>query len=143
MHHAPSIEVAKKKTAKPAKKKKATPATTRSTAGPGFRFEDQVAAWLLLQALDEATIRTVMLALSEGHTIAEITRRRRIVSDLKFRAFRRHYRALGKRIATVIGTIIRRIARNEQYDCSGFARLQRSRKHVWRRQRSRRRWTRI
>ena len=33
------------------KKKKATAATTRSTAGPGFRFEDQVAAWLLLQAL--------------------------------------------------------------------------------------------
>lgn len=43
--------MAKTKKAKPAKKKKATPATTRSTAGPGFRFEDQVAAWLLLQAL--------------------------------------------------------------------------------------------
>src|ERR1700730_17253192 len=26
-----------------------------------------------------------------------------------------------------------RIARNEQYDCSGFARLRRSRKHVWHR----------
>jgi hypothetical protein len=46
----PCIEVAKKK-AKPAKKKKTTLATTRSTAGPGFHFEDQVAAWLLLQAL--------------------------------------------------------------------------------------------
>jgi hypothetical protein len=28
-----------------------SPATTRSTAGSGFRFEDQVAAWLLLKAL--------------------------------------------------------------------------------------------
>jgi hypothetical protein len=31
-----------------------------------------------------------------------------------------------------------RMARNEQYDCSGFARLQRRRKHVWHQQRS---WT--
>jgi hypothetical protein len=52
-NHAPGIEVAKKKQrkAKAVKKKKATAATTRSTAGPGFHFEDQVAAWLLLQAL--------------------------------------------------------------------------------------------
>src|SRR5229473_2985410 len=49
-NRAPDIEMAKKR-AKPAKKKKTTPATTRSTAGTGFRFEDQVAAWLLLQAL--------------------------------------------------------------------------------------------
>jgi hypothetical protein len=28
-----------------------SPATTRSTAGPGFDFEDHVAAWLLLKAL--------------------------------------------------------------------------------------------
>jgi hypothetical protein len=42
----------KQKKAKAVKKtKKATAATTRSTAGPGFHFEDQVAAWLLLQAL--------------------------------------------------------------------------------------------
>ena len=46
----PIAGVAKKK-AKPVKKKTATAATTRSTAGPGFHFEDQVAAWLLLQAL--------------------------------------------------------------------------------------------
>jgi hypothetical protein len=53
-NHAPGIEVAKKNQKKPQaakEKKKATAATTRSTAGPGFRFEDQVAAWLLLQAL--------------------------------------------------------------------------------------------
>jgi hypothetical protein len=42
----------KQKKAKAAKKRKTTAtATTRSTAGPGFHFEDQVAAWLLLQAL--------------------------------------------------------------------------------------------
>jgi ABC-type transport system involved in cytochrome c biogenesis ATPase subunit len=40
-----------KKKHKKTVKKSATVATTRSTAGPGFRFEDQVAAWLLLQAL--------------------------------------------------------------------------------------------
>jgi hypothetical protein len=53
-NHASGIEVAKKKQKKAKavrRKKKATAATTRSTAGPGFRFEDQVAAWLLLQAL--------------------------------------------------------------------------------------------
>jgi hypothetical protein len=33
------------------KRKTARPSTTRSTAGPGFDFEDQVAAWLLLKAL--------------------------------------------------------------------------------------------
>jgi hypothetical protein len=32
-------------------KKKVRPSTTRSTAGPGFDFEDQVAAWLLLKVL--------------------------------------------------------------------------------------------
>src|SRR3984893_7318249 len=36
---------------KPMKKKTARPSTTRSTAGPGFDFEDRVAAWLLLKAL--------------------------------------------------------------------------------------------
>lgn len=42
----------KKKQAKAVKQQKKAPAaTTRSTAGPGFHFEDQVAAWLLLQAL--------------------------------------------------------------------------------------------
>jgi len=35
------------------------------------------------------------------------------------------------------------IARNEQHDCSGFARLRRNSKHVWHRQRSWPRWTRI
>src|SRR6266436_1417919 len=51
-NRAPGTEVAKKNQKKAkAAKKKATAATTRSTAGPGFRFEDQVAAWLLLQAL--------------------------------------------------------------------------------------------
>src|SRR5260221_14023332 len=33
------------------KKKSVRPSTTRSTAGPGFDFEDHVAAWLLLKAL--------------------------------------------------------------------------------------------
>jgi hypothetical protein len=50
-NHGPGNNVTKKKKAKPVKKKEATAATTRSTAGPGFHFEDQVAAWLLLQAL--------------------------------------------------------------------------------------------
>lgn len=39
------------KRAKGAKKKTSRPSTTRSTAGPGFDFEDRVAAWLLLKAL--------------------------------------------------------------------------------------------
>jgi hypothetical protein len=43
--------VAKKPKKKPAKKKSSRPSTTRSTAGPGFDFEDRVAAWLLLKAL--------------------------------------------------------------------------------------------
>jgi hypothetical protein len=43
--------VAKKPKKKPAKKKSSKPSTTRSTAGPGFDFEDRVAAWLLLKAL--------------------------------------------------------------------------------------------
>src|SRR5690349_17045107 len=33
------------------KKKVVRPSTTRSTAGPGFDFEDHVAAWLLLKIL--------------------------------------------------------------------------------------------
>ena len=33
------------------RKKSVGPSTTRSTAGPGFDFEDRVAAWLLLKAL--------------------------------------------------------------------------------------------
>jgi hypothetical protein len=41
----------KKHPSKWMKKKTARPSTTRSTAGPGFDFEDQVAAWLLLKAL--------------------------------------------------------------------------------------------
>jgi hypothetical protein len=41
----------RKPPAKRKKKKKGRPSTTRSTAGPGFDFEDQVAAWLLLKAL--------------------------------------------------------------------------------------------
>lgn len=36
---------------RPARKKPPRPSTTRSTAGPGFDFEDRVAAWLLLKAL--------------------------------------------------------------------------------------------
>jgi ABC-type oligopeptide transport system ATPase subunit len=42
---------AKRIARKPAKKVAARPSTTRSTAGPGFDFEDRVAAWLLLKAL--------------------------------------------------------------------------------------------
>jgi hypothetical protein len=47
----PELEVsdAKKKPKKAARAM--SPATTRSTAGPGFDFEDHVAAWLLLKAL--------------------------------------------------------------------------------------------
>jgi hypothetical protein len=40
-----------KLSSKPIKKKSVRPSTTRSTAGPGFDFEDQVAAWLLLKML--------------------------------------------------------------------------------------------
>lgn len=40
-----------KRPAKQVKKKAVRPSTTRSTAGPGFTFEDQVAAWLLLKML--------------------------------------------------------------------------------------------
>src|ERR1039458_2224410 len=39
------------KRAKRAKKKTSRPSTTRSTAGPGFDFEDRVAAWLLVKEL--------------------------------------------------------------------------------------------
>lgn len=42
---------AKKTGRKPGKNVAARPSTTRSTAGPGFDFEDRVAAWLLLKAL--------------------------------------------------------------------------------------------
>jgi hypothetical protein len=41
----------KKHPSKRMKKKTARPSTTRSTAGPGFDFEDRMAAWLLLKAL--------------------------------------------------------------------------------------------
>jgi hypothetical protein len=41
----------KKKIAKQKKTKQRSPATTRSTAGPGFDFEDHVAAWLLRKML--------------------------------------------------------------------------------------------
>jgi hypothetical protein len=40
-----------RKRAKRAKKKTSRPSTTRSTAGPGFDFEDRVAAWLLVKEL--------------------------------------------------------------------------------------------
>ena len=40
-----------KRPAKQIKNKAVRPSTTRSTAGPGFDFEDQVAAWLLLKVL--------------------------------------------------------------------------------------------
>lgn len=46
-----AAKASKKRPAKQAKKKSARPSTTRSTAGPGFDFEDRVAAWLLLKAL--------------------------------------------------------------------------------------------
>jgi hypothetical protein len=42
---------AKRASGKPIKKIVSRPSTTRSTAGPGFDFEDRVAAWLLLKAL--------------------------------------------------------------------------------------------
>jgi hypothetical protein len=45
------IKQAKSKPAKPAKKTPRRPSTTRSTAGPGFDFEDRVAAWLCLKVL--------------------------------------------------------------------------------------------
>jgi hypothetical protein len=41
----------RKKPLKQMKKKAVRPSTTRSTAGPGFDFEDHVAAWLLLKVL--------------------------------------------------------------------------------------------
>jgi len=41
----------KRRTANKAKTRAAHPSTTRSTAGPGFDFEDRVAAWLLLKTL--------------------------------------------------------------------------------------------
>ena len=49
----PSKKTAKrgKLPAKQIKKKAVRPSTTRSTAGTGFDFEDQVAAWLLLKVL--------------------------------------------------------------------------------------------
>ncbi len=46
-----AVKRANRKPAKPTKKKLPRPSTTRSTAGPGFDFEDRVGAWLLLQAL--------------------------------------------------------------------------------------------
>lgn len=41
----------KQRSARRSKTRAARPSTTRSTAGPGFDFEDRVAAWLLLKAL--------------------------------------------------------------------------------------------
>src|ERR1700730_1907122 len=40
-----------KKPSKQIQKKSVRPSTTRSTAGPGFDFEDHVTAWLLLKVL--------------------------------------------------------------------------------------------
>ncbi|MFZ0246604.1 hypothetical protein [Candidatus Binatus sp.] len=45
------VKKGKPKAKKPKNAKTRSPATTRSTAGPGFTFEDQVAAWLLTQML--------------------------------------------------------------------------------------------
>jgi hypothetical protein len=47
----PSARRAKKTGRKPVKTAVVRSSTTRSTAGPGFDFEDRVAAWLLLKAL--------------------------------------------------------------------------------------------
>src|SRR6266478_3313526 len=44
-------DVTKKVKKKPTKKKSSKASTTRSTAGPGFDFEDRVAAWFLLRML--------------------------------------------------------------------------------------------
>jgi hypothetical protein len=46
-----AVKRAKNKRAKPTKKRPPRPSTTRSTGGPGFDFEDRVAAWLLLKVL--------------------------------------------------------------------------------------------
>src|SRR5262249_3613344 len=62
------------------KKKAVRPSTTRSTAGPGFDFEDHVAAWLLLKTLtgqplpgvDGIAHRLQMQVESIGWTIDDI-----------------------------------------------------------------------
>jgi hypothetical protein len=46
-----AAKASKKRPVRQARKKPTRPSTTRSTAGPGFDFEDRVAAWLLLKAL--------------------------------------------------------------------------------------------
>ncbi|MGY3493923.1 hypothetical protein [Bradyrhizobium sp. USDA 4502] len=53
-----ATKAAKKRPAKKAKKQ-TRPSTTRSTAGPGFDFEDRVAAWLLLKALTGEVLPSV------------------------------------------------------------------------------------
>lgn len=52
------------------KKKPLTPATTRQTAGPGFTFEDLVAAWLMIRLLTGEELPAVGTA---GHTIQSQT----------------------------------------------------------------------
>jgi hypothetical protein len=51
VNHMPEYEVSDAKKNAEKTTKAMSPATTRSTAGPGFDFEDHVAAWLLLKAL--------------------------------------------------------------------------------------------
>lgn len=50
------MTISKKKSSKPATRQSVRQSTTRSTAGPGFDFEDRVAAWLLLKALTGAPL---------------------------------------------------------------------------------------
>jgi hypothetical protein len=47
----PKSKIAGKKRSARASENSARPSTVRSTAGPGFDFEDRVTAWLLLKAL--------------------------------------------------------------------------------------------
>jgi hypothetical protein len=51
MTRAPKANKRKKKHPSKPEKKNPRPSTTRSTAGPGFDFEDRVAAWLLVKVL--------------------------------------------------------------------------------------------
>src|ERR1700731_1862765 len=51
MTRAPKAVKRRKKHPSKPEKKNPRPSTSRSTAGPGFDFEDRVAAWLLVKVL--------------------------------------------------------------------------------------------
>jgi hypothetical protein len=84
-----AAKASKKWPVRQVKKRSSRPSTTRSTAGPGFDFEDRVAAWLLLKALTgeqppavEGTVERLQMQVEALHwTIDDILLTTRVTQD--------------------------------------------------------------